>query len=595
MTAVTTITGPADLRPANRLNGRDPLIPDQPLVTNREQDLAAIARQTAQTEPVPLAPEEGRSELNPPLLPPEEARPIADYIALALSHPDAEPPVDDEVHDDEPAILPPPSNPMAVARKIVEHRFTSGSTMVLRAWRGGFYAWDGRCWPERDEVEVRAETYRFLEHATYLKASGPADWEPNRNKVANVHEALRAVTHLSETIQPPAWIDHDGPDPRDLLVVENGILHVPTRELAAHDPRLFASHAVPFPYDPEAAVPTRWLDFLRELWEDDDESIASLQEVFGYALSGDTSLQKIFMLVGPTRAGKGVISNVLSALLGRHNVGAPTLAGIVTNFGLQDLIGKSLAVIADARLGADANVAALAERMLSISGEDAITIDRKYRNPWTGRLGVRFLLMTNELPRLTDTSTALAKRFVVLVLQKTFYDKEDPALLSKLLPELPGILNWSLDGLDRLRGQGYFTRPAASRDAIQDMEDLGSPMGAFLRDRCVVKRDQQVGVDDLWTAWKSWSDDQSRHYGNKQTFGRDLRAAIPGLKIQRPRDDGARHRVYLGVGLSNENNGEDRGPSGPEHEQRGPEPDPGPSGPHGPRSTPLKPVFGEPS
>jgi putative DNA primase/helicase len=310
---------------------------------------------------------------------------------------------------------------------------------------------------------------------------------------------------------------------------------------------------VPFTYDPEAAVPTRWIDFLRELWDDDDESIASLQEVFGYALSGDTSLQKIFMLVGPTRAGKGVISNVLSALLGRHNVGAPTLAGIVTNFGLQDLIGKSLAVIADARLGADANVAALAERMLSISGEDAITIDRKYRSPWTGRLGVRFLLMTNEPPRLTDTSTALAKRFVVLVLQKTFYDKEDRALLSKLLPELPGILNWSLDGLDRLRGQGYFTRPAASRDAIQDMEDLGSPMGAFLRDRCVNprQRDQQVEVDALWAAWKSWCEDQGRHGpGNRQTFGRDLRAAVPGLKIQQHRDGEERSRRYSGVALS---------------------------------------------
>ena len=131
----------------------------------------------------------------------------------------------------------------------------------------------------------------------------------------------------------------------------------------------------------------------------DAESIALAQEMAGYAVSGDTSLQKILLLVGPTRAGKGVFANVVSALVGRHNVGAPTLAGMTTNFGLQDLIGKTLAVVSDARLGAKSNVAALAERLLSISGEDALTVDRKYRPPWTGPLGVRFLLLTNELPR----------------------------------------------------------------------------------------------------------------------------------------------------------------------------------------------------
>lgn len=87
---------------------------------------------------------------------------------------------------------------------------------------------------------------------------------------------------------------------------------------------------------------------------------------------------------------------------------------LATNFGLQDLIGKTLAIVSDARLGPRANVQALAERLLSISGEDAITIDRKYKDPWTGPLGVRFLLLTNELPRFTDASGALAKRFVVL-------------------------------------------------------------------------------------------------------------------------------------------------------------------------------------
>ncbi len=485
-------------------------------------------------------------------------------------------------------LVPPPSNPMAVARRLVAERYSDGATDLLLTWRGGFYRWDGRCWRESDEAAIRAEAYRFLEEAEYMAmtSTGPErrPWEPTRPKIANVLEALRAVTHLPVTVQPPAWLDGEGgPDPRDLLVTANGILHVPTRQLLPHDPRLFVTHAVPFAYNADAPEPTQWLAFLHELWGDDAESIALAQEMAGYVVSGDTSLQKLLLLVGPTRAGKGVFANVLSALVGRHNVGAPTLAGLTTNFGLQDLIGKTLAVVSDARLGAKSNVAALAERLLSISGEDALTIDRKHRVPWTGRLGVRFLLLTNELPRFSDASTALAKRFVILVLTRSFYDQEDPALLTKLLPELPGNLNWALDGLDRLRAQGHFSEPASARDAIRELEDLASPMGAFLRDRCLVAHDQHVAVDDLWVAWKAWCEDQSQYHGTKQTFGRDLRAAVAGLRMSQPRGDGdQRHRDYIGVGLRTDNDHErvPRVPDGPEPER----------GTHGTRSAPLPPA-----
>jgi putative DNA primase/helicase len=483
-------------------------------------------------------------------------------------------------------IVPPPKAPMLVARKLVADRFTDAhGTTVIRAWRGGYSSWDGRCWPERDLATVRAETYRYLERAVYEVPTAFGTellpWDPTKAKVANVLEALAAVTHLSPTIQPPAWLDgEDLPPAEDLVVTANGILHLPDRRLMPHDPRLFVRHSLPFAYDPDAPEPRRWLAFLRELWEDDAESIALLGEIFGYALWGDTRLQKIMLLVGPPRAGKGVIARVLTNLLGRHNVGAPTLAGLTTNFGLQDLIGKTLAIVSDARLGPRANVQALAERLLSISGEDSITVDRKYKDPWTGPLGVRFLLLTNELPRFTDASGALAKRFVVLTLSKTFYGREDPGLLGQLLPELPGVLNWALDGLDRLRARRRFAEPASAREAIRELEDLSSPMSAFLRDRCVLGRDLRVSVDELWASWKAWAEDQSLHHGTKQVFGRDLRAAVPWLRVSRPRD-GDHRRAYLGVGLATAGYiPMDRGPRGPE------QPDDA-SGPHGPRSSAL--------
>ena len=214
---------------------------------------------------------------------------------------------------------------------------------------------------------------------------------------------------------------------------------------------------------------------------------------------------------------------------------------------------------------------------MSISGEDTITIDKKYAQPWTGRLPTRFLILTNELPYLADSSGALASRFIVLVLTKSFYGQENPRLTDELVAELPGIFNWSLDGLERLRDRGYFVPPEASADAVSELEDLGSPMAAFVRDRWEVGAGRSVAVDTLYQAWRVWCEAHGRdHPGTAQTFGRDLRAVLPGIKGARPRHGGTRQRVYEGVGLAATTMPRPADQRGPEDVDR-----------DGPRTTPL--------
>jgi putative DNA primase/helicase len=169
------------------------------------------------------------------------------------------------------------------------------------------------------------------------------------------------------------------------------------------------------------------------------------------------------MLVGPKRGGKGTIARVLTALLGRHNVGGPTLSSLGTNFGLQDLIAKPVAIISDARIGAKSDHSLITERLLSVSGQDLQNVDRKYLPPWSGQLPTRFVILTNELPRLSDSSGALASRFIVLLLERSFYNEENPNLTEELCEELPSIFLWALDGLQSLRARGRFQPPAASR------------------------------------------------------------------------------------------------------------------------------------
>jgi putative DNA primase/helicase len=295
-----------------------------------------------------------------------------------------------------------------------------------------------------------------------------------------------------------------------------------------------------------------WLKFLGELWPSDPNSIEAMQELFGLLLTADTSRQKAFLIVGPKRSGKGTIARVLTALLGKENVAGPTLSGLSQNFGLWPLIGKPLAVISDARLGGRADIHVITERILSITGEDSLTIDRKNLVPWTGQLPTRFMILTNELPRLSDSSGALASRFIIWRLSRSFYGNEDLTLTSKLLAERPSILAWAMDGRDRLTKRGHFVQPQSARQAVNELADLASPIGAFLRDRCNVGPGYAVEVEVLFAAWTAWCGEQHRDRpGTVQIFGRDLRAAVPGLDTTHPRDatTGDRVRYYQGVGL----------------------------------------------
>ena len=465
----------------------------------------------------------------------------------------------DKTDPNSPAVIVPRNAPLVTAKEFVGRSQTlhlpGSSHRTIHHQNGAFYVWRGSHYRELIPEESRAVLYRFLDGARTLepKTQQIVSFDPNKNRVANVLEALAAETQLEAGVRAPAWLDGappDPPDPAELVSCRNGMLHVRTRNLQPHTPALFSLNALPFDYTEAAEPPRRWLEFLDTIWPDDAASKEALQELFGLALTADTSHQKAFLIVGPRRSGKGTVARIFTEMLGASNVCSPTLSSLSSNFGIQPMIGKRLAIISDARLSGKSDHAVIAERILAITGEDALTIDRKNLTAWTGKLDVRFLVLTNELPRLTDASGAFASRFIILLMTNSFYGREDRGLMAKLRPELPGILHWSLAGLDRLQARGHFISPESAYEAVREMGDLGSPISAFLRDRCHVEPGASVLTGDLYAAWSSWCHDHGRdHRGTAQTFGRDLSAAVPGLKTTQPREGGERVRRYEGVRL----------------------------------------------
>ena len=444
------------------------------------------------------------------------------------------------------------NTPMDTAAKLQAQLPDDGKILF---WRGEFYIWNGTRYAVRDAVYLHQIIYHFmarcLTHKTNPKTGDKevVGFSPKKSAVEDVMHALRAVCFVDLT-EPPTWIEQldTDPAPGDLIPFRNGFLHWPTRTLTPSTPRLFVISALDFDYDPAAPAPVEWLKFLTTLWATDQQSIDALGDMFGYMLTDDTSQQKAFMMIGPPRCGKGTILRVLESMVGQHNRVSPSLTSLGTQFGLQPLVGKRLAMISDARLSGKTDQQPIVENILRISGEDSLTIDRKFLGSWSGKLPTRFILASNETPGFTDASGALPNRFIMFKFTASFLGREDHGLTARLLAELPGIILWALDGLTRLQARGYLIAPDAGRELADEMREQSSPIGAFVAEKCVAREGYSVDRNELFSAWKQWCSDQGMdHPGTIIGFGRRLSAVIPGVGRSQPREDGTRLNLYTGV------------------------------------------------
>ena len=448
-----------------------------------------------------------------------------------------------------PLVLP-QSAPMVWADKFVKARYVRDGVYTLVYYRGNWYVFNGSYYAAVEQITLERELLAFFEKALVTTEKGPKPFNPTHAKASQIVEIMKRVLLEPSNLNPPFMRMADGTrqELSGLIMLRNGALDAATRRLTPPDPRLFAVNCLPFDYDPNAPQPERWRQFINELWPGDEykQERINLQKLFGLLLTTETRYQKAFMMIGPRRSGKSTIGKVLTGLLGRDNVVFPKMNSLTGEFGLQPLIDKQVAILTDARISTSSGASRVAECLLSISGEDAQSINRKYLAPWSGKLGVRFLILTNELPRIIDVSGALPSRFIIWQLYECFEGREDLTLEDKLMKELPGILNWALRGVDRLAAKPRFIMPRASRRALRTLQELSSPVSLFLRECCVVGVNDGIRTTTLYKAWCAWCEQNGQRATSDIVFGRDLSAQMPHIvKTGKP-------KRYRGIDLNDD-------------------------------------------
>ena len=155
--------------------------------------------------------------------------------------------------------------------------------------------------------------YAFNQRTEELKL---IDYESNPTTINAALDSIRAYTHLPATVASPSWLaaQPTGLPAIEMLPCRSTLLHLPSMRHYPATPMFFTVNSLEFDPDVAAPAPVGWHQFLHQLFDGDIESLDLLQEWFGYCLTGDTSQQKMMLMVGPRRSGKGTIARVLTRL-----------------------------------------------------------------------------------------------------------------------------------------------------------------------------------------------------------------------------------------------------------------------------------------
>jgi putative DNA primase/helicase len=410
---------------------------------------------------------------------------------------------------------------------------------------------------------IKNEVQRYLEGAQEMRPSATArgamkayPFNPKDADIKEVSNALYRQNHVAPgSISPPFFlpgpIDYSAIDPRNVISCRNGLLDIGTRLRYEPSPQFFTRSALPIEYDPDAR-PVRWLTFLDEVLAGDAELILLIQQMFGYLITSETRHQKIFYLRGISNSGKSTMMRVLDALIGERNICNPTIADLADKNTLNDMTASTLAKITDMNTDNAAHLSEAASNLNRISGEDPVHVFRKFKSGINVKMRVRFLMAGNQFPNFKEHATALARRLLVVPFSVSFEQNADPDLSAKLIAELPGILNWALDGLDALRTAGRFIEPAASKRAKQEILNSGDPIRSFVTDECELGPEFSCLKDDLFARYRLHCQTIGvSHALAKPKFIASLKTAYNGLAIARPtNDDGEREHVMRGIRLN---------------------------------------------
>jgi P4 family phage/plasmid primase-like protien len=396
---------------------------------------------------------------------------------------------------------------------------------TFKAW----FIWNGKRW-ERDETgNILSIAKRMVRKI--IDESDHID-DPDRRTALFKHaiksqklSVIKAAITLAEdeVAARPTVFDSDPA----LFNLENGTFNLLTMTFREHRKDDMLTKMAGTSYDPDAKCPL-WEEHLRLVFGDAPDFVSDFQMMCGYSLLGSNPEQILFILHGSGKNGKSVTITTLKNLAGDYaaNVSPSTLMASKYEDGSKPR--SDIARLAGVRLATSVegeHTSKLGEALIKqLTGNDAVTIRRPYEQEFEFTPVCKIWLATNHLPSIRGTDHAIWRRIWLMPFNVIIpEEKRVPDYALKFILELPGILNWCLEGVRRYHEAGHLIQPKRVQHATEEYKSESDVLGPFLNDWCVLGEKETCTRVGLFNEYERWCDCNNEKKFTQKTFAKMLK------------------------------------------------------------------------
>jgi putative DNA primase/helicase len=439
---------------------------------------------------------------------------------------------------------------------LVQHTDSTNAQRLVReygkdirynaAWKK-WVVWNGSYWQTDDGALIHEKGLEMVRNI-YDELLRTPDYR-DRMEIEKYAMLSESVRRREAFVKAASWIKalNISSDDLDrnpwLLNVRNGTIDIETGEFREHRQEDMITKVAQADYDSAADCPA-WKQFIREIMNYNGDIITFLQTVAGWAVTGDTSEQTMFILFGSGANGKSTFLNTIMYRLGDYAIATPTETFMKRNGeqisnDIARLRGTRFVTTTEAEQGKR-----LSEPLIKqITGNDRMTARFLYGEFFNFVPTFKIFMATNHKPVIKGTDYGIWRRIKLIPFTTRIEEeKQDKHLEEKLRAESSGILNWLLEGAQRWRKEGLRT-PRAILNATDEYRGEMDVIGNFLKECCIQNPGATIRIRELFKAYQEWCDENNEHACSERFFS--LRLKEMGYERTRTADA----RYWRGLGL----------------------------------------------
>lgn len=412
-----------------------------------------------------------------------------------------------------------------------------GDEVRYDATRGVWLCWNGSFW-ETDLAGGMARRAKATALSFYDKLSGidaPAERTALFKHAHSSESAARiaAMIELAKT-DPRVQIATTALDADPyLLNCVNGTLDLRTGKLKPHWRGDYITKCTGIRFDPKAECP-KWDRYLDDVTGGDLDLILYLQKWAGYCLTGVTTEDKLLILQGKGRNGKGCFVMGLHSILGDYAAIA-AFATFVAQRGAVDEKRHGLTALRGARLVTVEEGEAchyLAEGLVKeLTGGGMIRCRELYQNFISFKPQFKLIFATNAVPKISTQSVAMKERIRAAPFMSQYGGEGATAVCDRSVRaeieaggEAEGILAWAVRGVREWRELGLDNSPRAVVEATRELFFEHDKIGLWLEANCVIAAEHSSMLTELWDDYKKFCSESGieRDHRHRKGLSSDL-------------------------------------------------------------------------